>query len=207
MRAAKHVGGEATNLAIHTKKGNTPRGHDHRIQWLELFDTCVSNTGTIETHSMPPFDQLGLSATYDPFDPEAISTIEAKIKGAMIFEDTVVTCRYNTATNLNLLCQAVNAVTGWSLTVEEAMISVRRCVNLLRVFNIRNGIGGELDAPSVRYGSTPIDGPLAGRGIMPHWNKMIQDYYRLMGWDEKGTPLPETLRSLGLEDIIPNLRG
>jgi len=205
MRAAKHIGGEATNMAIHTQKGNTPRGHDHRVVWLELFDTCVSNTGTLETHIMPPYQLLGLSPTYDAFDPEVISTVEAKIKGAMLFEDSLGICRFNTATNLDLLSQAVNAATGWDLNVDEAMTVGRRCANLLRVFNLRNGIGGELDAPSVRYGSTPIDGPAAGRGIMPHWDKMLQNYYQLMGWDDKGKPLPETLRSLGLEDIIPHL--
>ncbi|MEM4194104.1 MAG: aldehyde ferredoxin oxidoreductase N-terminal domain-containing protein, partial [Nitrososphaeria archaeon] len=54
MRAAKKIGGEAENLAIHTLKGNTPRGHDHRNRWTEQFDTCVSNTGTLETWGMSP---------------------------------------------------------------------------------------------------------------------------------------------------------
>lgn len=205
MRAARYIGGEATNLAIHTLKGNTPRSHDHRNVWLELFDTCVSNTGTLESHKNCRYEQLGLPPTYDPFDPETISTMEAKIKGAMMFEDCVGTCRFNTATNLALLTEAVNAATGWELDIEEAMMVGRRGVNLLRVFNLRNGIGGELDAPSVRYGSTPIDGPAAGRGIMPHWDTMVQNYYHLMGWDEKGKPLPETLSRLGLEDIIQDL--
>jgi len=205
MRAARYIGGEATNLAIHTLKGNTPRSHDHRNVWLELFDTCVSNTGTLESHKNCRYEQLGLPPTYDPFDPETISTMEAKIKGAMMFEDCVGACRFNTATNLALLTEAVNAATGWDLDIEEAMMVGRRGVNLLRVFNLRNGIGGELDAPSLRYGSTPIDGPAAGRGIMPHWDTMVQNYYHLMGWDEKGKPLPETLSRLGLEDIIQDL--
>jgi aldehyde:ferredoxin oxidoreductase len=207
MRAAKHVGGEATNMAVHTQKGNTPRSHDHRALWLELFDTCVSSTGTLETQFNCRYEQLGLSATYDTFDPQVISTVEAKIKGAMIFEDCMATCRFNTATNLDLLSQAVNAVTGWDLNIEKAMVVGKRIANLLRVFNLRNGIGGELDAPSVRYGSTPVDGSVAGKGIMSHWDKMLQNYYQLMGWDEKGRPLPETLRSLGLEGIIPHLWG
>jgi len=203
MRAAMHVGGEATNMAIYTQKGNTPRSHDHRAQWLEMFDTCVSNTGTLETHFNCRYEQLGLPAEYDTFDPEVISTVEAKIKGAMMFEDCLVTCRFNTATNLALLCQAVNAATGWELNIQRAMEVGKRGVNLLRVFNLRNGIGSELDAPSMRYGSTPLDGPAAGQSIMPHWDKMLQNYYDLMGWDEKGRPLPETLKSLGLPMSTP----
>jgi aldehyde:ferredoxin oxidoreductase len=77
---------------------------------------------------------------------------------------------------------------------------------MARFFNLSHGIKAELDAPSLRYGSTPLDGLNAGRGILPHWNKMLRAYYRMMGWDEKtGKPLPQTLISLGLEELIPRL--
>jgi aldehyde:ferredoxin oxidoreductase len=89
------------------------------------------------------------------------------------------------------------------MDVKEAMAVGKRAVNLARAFNLRNGIGAELDAPSMKYGSTPLDGPIAGRGIMPHWDNMLRNYYNLMGWDEKGRPLPETFRSLGLDFVIP----
>jgi len=207
MRAARHIGGQAPNLAIHTMKGNTPRSHDHRNAWPELFDTAVSNTGTLEAHSGAPLKLLGLPETYDKFDPVAISTIIAKIKGAMLFEDSLVTCRFNTSTALGLLCQAVNAATGWDMDVPEAMSVGRRAANLARAFNLRHGIvGAELDAPSMRYGSTRHDGIAAGIGIMPHWDKMLHNYYNLMGWDDKiGKPLPETLKNLGLDFVIPQL--
>jgi aldehyde:ferredoxin oxidoreductase len=202
MRAAQKVGKGATDLAVHTMKGNTVRGHDHRVQWLELFDTSVFNLGTLETHKGAPYQRLGLNPAFDTFDPELVSTVEATIKGAMLFEDSMVTCRFNTSCSVDLLCQAVNAATGWSLDFDEAMRVGKRAVNLARVFNLRHGIPPELDRPSPRYGSTPVDGLAAGRGIMPHWDKMLQNYYRLMGWDATGRPRPETLKSLGLEDII-----
>lgn len=206
MRAARHIGGEASTLAIYTLKGNTPRTHDHRAMWLELFDTCVSSTGTLETQSKAPYKLLGLSEAYDTFNHEMVSTVEARIKGAMIFEDSMVTCRFQTATALELLCQAVNAATGWNMDFQEAMVVGRRAVNLARAFNWRQGIGAELDAPSLRYGSTPLDGIAEGRGIMHHWDNMLHNYYNLMGWDEKtGKPRPETLRSLGLDYVIPHL--
>jgi aldehyde:ferredoxin oxidoreductase len=205
MRASKHVGGEAANMAVYTLKGNTPRGHDHRASWLELFDTCVSNTGTLETHGAAPFQLLGLDPKYDRYSPLDISTVEARIKGAMIFEDSVITCRYNTMTDLELLCRAINAVTGWDMDYKEAMILGKRTVNLFRIFNLRNGIGPELDRPSARYGSTPTEGPAAGKSIILHWQEMLQNYYKLMGWDEAGKPLPETLRGLGLEENLATL--
>ena len=206
MRAAQRIGGETPNMAIYTLKGNTPRSHDHRAMWLELFDTCVSNTGTLETHSRAPLKLLGLPETYDAFDPEMISTVEAKIKGAMLFDDSLVACRFQTATALELLCQAINAATGWDMDFQEAMLVGKRAVNLARVFNLRQGISAKLDAPSVRYGSTPHDGIAAGRGISDHWDMMLSNYYQLMGWDEKtGKPLPETLSKLGLDFAITQL--
>jgi aldehyde:ferredoxin oxidoreductase len=206
MRAAQHVGGESTKLAIHTQKGNTPLGHDHRVMWPTLFTLCVSNLGTVETYFRAPFKSLGLPETYDMFDPEAVSTVEAKIKGAMVFEDSLVVCRFQTAHAIDLLRQAVNSATGWDMDFQEAMTVGRRAVNLARAFNLRHGIGAELDAPSVRYGSTPVDGLAAGRSIMPHLDKMLRNYYNQMGWDEvTGKPLPQTLSGLGLDFVIPQL--
>jgi aldehyde:ferredoxin oxidoreductase len=206
MRAAQRIGGQAQELAIHTMKGNTPRGHDHRVVWFEQFDTIVSNTGTIEAQLMAPFKLLGLSPNYDKFDPEAVSSLVARVKGAMLFEDSMVTCRYNSSTAVDLLCQAVNAATGWDLDVTEAMAIGKRAANMARAFNLRHGISAELDAPSPRYGSTLTDGPSTGIGIMPHLDIMLKNYYREMGWDEhSGKPLPETLAALGLDFIIPDL--
>jgi aldehyde:ferredoxin oxidoreductase len=206
MRAARKVGGKAPELAIHTMKGNTPRSHDHRAMWMELFDTCVSNTGTLEAHSAAPMALLGIAQPFDTYDPMVVSTVIAKIKGAMIFEDSMVTCRFNTNTALDLMCQAVNASTGWNIDYKDAMKVGKRAVNLARVFNLRCGISPELDAPSPRYGSTLPDGMAAGKGILPHWEMMRRNYYKNMGWDENtGRPLPETLVELGLEAIIPQL--
>jgi aldehyde:ferredoxin oxidoreductase len=115
----------------------------------------------------------------------------------------VITCRFNTATALDLMCEAVNAATGWSMKVEDAMNSGRRAVNLARIFNLRCGIGAELDRPSTRYGSTPKDGVAEGKSIMTHWDDMLRNYYNLMGWDENtGKPLPETLKKLGLDSMV-----
>jgi aldehyde:ferredoxin oxidoreductase len=172
-----------------------------------MFDTCVSNLGTLETHQSAPLKLLGLPEVNDMFDHMVVSTIEAKIKGAMIFEDSAITCRFNTATALDLMCEAINAATGWSMNMEDAMNVGRRAVNIARVFNLRNGINPELDRPSTRYGSTPEDGVAEGKSIMAHWDEMLRNYYNLMGWDqETGIPLPETLAGLGLDFLIPHLK-
>jgi len=203
-RASQRIGGEASKLAIYTKKGNTPRGHDHRTRWYEMFDTCVSNTGTIEVHLL----DLGMTQFAQPGQPIEISTAIAETKGMMPFEDSLGVCRFNTKMNLELLSQAISAITGWDFTPEEANTAGRRIVNLLRAFNVRHGLTPDLEYPSPRYGSTPVDGPSKGINLMTHWEQMLDNYYKLMGWDKKtGVPLPETLKSLSLDHIIKDLWG
>ena len=48
------TGGDAANCAVYTMKGASPRTHDHRANWPELIDTCLSNTGTIEVTGGAP---------------------------------------------------------------------------------------------------------------------------------------------------------
>jgi aldehyde:ferredoxin oxidoreductase len=201
-RAAQKIGGEAEKCAIYTGKGNSPRGHDHRTAWGELFDTVVSNTGTIETHR----SQMDPKSANQPGNPMETSTAVALTKGIMELDDSLGVCRFNTRLNTVLTAEALNAVTGWNFTPEEGKKVGLRAVNLMKVFNLRAGITRELDIPSTRYGSTHVDGPWKGIGIMPHWEKMLNNYYRLMGWSiETGKPLPETLKNLELEDVIPDI--
>jgi len=213
MRAAQRIGGEAPNFAIHTMKGNTPRGHDHRNNWSMLFDTCVSQMSTDEGFSMQQPADLGLSVSpgmgpRPDTSPEDTLARNTQCKGAGQFEDCLGVCRFTTRTNLKLLAQAVSAATGWDFPIEETMEVGRRVVNLLRVFNIRHGHTAEMDAPSPRYGSTPVDGPAPGKSIMVYWNELRSKYYEQMGWDrETGKPLPDTLRHFGLEHTIPELWG
>jgi aldehyde:ferredoxin oxidoreductase len=202
-RSAEQVGGEAQDCCVYTLKGATPRGHDHRGHWSEFIDTCLSNTGTVETsgHLFTP-PNLGLERVKDRFDPIAMSTMNAKINGGRNVEDSLGICRLCTP-NLALTLECINAATGWEWGVEEAKEMGLRVLNLMRMFNFRHGLTKEMEAPSVRYCSTPVDGPAQGIGIAEHWDAIRDNYYEQMGWDvETGKPVPETLKTLGLEEFV-----
>jgi aldehyde:ferredoxin oxidoreductase len=161
-----------------------------------MFDTCVSNTSTLETivNILPPEPDVR-----GPANPLAVSTAVAQTKGLMQLEDSAVSCRFNTRMNVERISEAIAAATGWNFTAEEGRRVGRRAVNLMRAFNLRTGMRKEHDRPSIRYGSTPIDGPTAGISILPHWESMLRNYYKLLGWDpETGIPLQSTLESLGI---------
>ena len=206
--AAETLGGPAQDCAIYTMKGNSPRGHDHRARWEELLDTCVASAGTLETG--PPVEptELGRPARIDPFDPEEVAKNVGQLLGRRHFEDSLGSCIFTTRTTLANVCLALNAATGWDYTPEEAMRFGRRTAALLRAFNLRCGIGPELEQPSKRYGSVPVNGPAKGQDPMKNWDKMVDIWYDEVGYDRAtGRPKPELLQSLGLEQVSKDLWG
>lgn len=188
-------------MAIVTMKGNIPRSHDHRGRWWEMLDTCVSESATLQNmvflFDLSPY---GLPKAFDPFSWEQVSMAVGKTTGTMTFADSLVVCWFATCGEIPLLCEALNAATGWDFSFDQCLAAGRRGVNLMRVYNLKCGMTPDMEYPSPKYWSTPVDGPNEGKSIKPYWDRMIDNYYRLMGWDRKtGWPLPETLADLGLE--------
>lgn len=209
MRASQKVGGEAADWAIYAAKGAAPRSHDHRgsTRWYELFDTCLTNTSTIESTWGGIHPKLvDLEEPTDHFSHELVSSFNAKYNGIRLFDDCVGTCRF-AAPHPKLVLECFNAVTGWNWSLQDAFTLGRRIVNLLRIFNLKHGLKIEDERPSKRYGSIPVDGPAQGKNIMEKWSWMVENYYRLMGWNpQTGWPLPETLEKLGVPELIKDLK-
>ena len=124
------------------------------------------------------------------------------LNGGRNVEDSLGICRLCTP-NLAMTLECINAVTGWGWTVDDAKEMGLRIVNLMRMFNFRHGLTKEIEGPSVRYSSTPVDGPAAGHGIREHWDAIRDNYYQHMGWDvATGMPTPETLKKYGLDFVL-----
>ncbi|MFC1951046.1 aldehyde ferredoxin oxidoreductase family protein [Chloroflexota bacterium] len=207
MRAAQSIGGDAVNMGVYTRKGSVPRGHDHRVRWPELFDTVTSSVGTLES---------GGVVIKNPRSPQEVSTAIAKAKAARFFKDSLGICliaNVGTRTmtesddsNLKLMIDLLNGATGWDYSIDDVQRMGLTAANLLRVFNIRQGMTRDLDYPSPRYGSAPAEGSAKGISAIDNWDEMLTNYYRLMGWDEKtGVPLPETLQKLGIGHLAADI--
>lgn len=208
MRAARQIGLEATQFAIHSKGGNTPRTHDHRRGkgWLDMFDTCVSNTGVNEAFPQMEAGLIGLKPVSGSYVHRDIAALVAKGKGHFPLIDSLGICHFPNVAIPELFEKMIKAVTGWDLEWAYLMRVGERAVNLLRAFNLRHGYNPSMDAPSPRYGSALPDGPDEGIDIGPVWGEMLDIYYKEMGWERtSGRPLPETLKKLDLEDLIYDL--
>jgi aldehyde:ferredoxin oxidoreductase len=103
--------------------------------------------------------------------------------------------------DFNQYAKALAMLTGWDVSAEELIQSTDRIFTLTRMFNLREGFTRKDDDLPQREKEPIESGPMAGRYIKDDdLQKMIDDYYRLRGWDEEGVPKKETLKQLGLEE-------
>jgi aldehyde:ferredoxin oxidoreductase len=91
--------------------------------------------------------------------------------------------------------------TGWECTLWELMKVGERRVNMMRQLNARRGFAREQDRLPERLSEALPDGPAKGKHVDNEaFAKMLEQYYGLMGWDEKsGNPTDAKLLELGLE--------
>ncbi|MFS1301918.1 aldehyde ferredoxin oxidoreductase family protein [Streptosporangium longisporum] len=98
------------------------------------------------------------------------------------------------------IARLVAAVTGWRTSDSELFVWGRRRWQLMRVYNLREGLRAADDALPRRFHEEPVD---AGRhqGVLldeDGFAAALRLYYRITGWDDDGVPTPETLRTLDL---------
>jgi aldehyde:ferredoxin oxidoreductase len=92
---------------------------------------------------------------------------------------------------------------------EKAMsTAAERIYAVERAFMVREGMDRKDDIPGGKWGNEPVpDGPHKGDRLDPEkFNKLLDEYYRLRGWDSRGIPTASTLSALGLDDIAEELR-
>ena len=99
----------------------------------------------------------------------------------------------------------VNAVTGWKMTQYEMMRSGQRVVNLMRVFNQREGFTKADDwLPERMFEPFQAEGPSKGKCVSREdLRKCIDLYYDMQGWDENGFVRDGTLYDLDIKWARP----
>jgi len=103
---------------------------------------------------------------------------------------------------LKELWQLVKAATGFDYpTVSDLERVGERISTLARLFNVREGFTRQADTlPARNLSPLVTTGPAAGHVV--ELEPMLDEYYRLMGWDAQGVPTPEVLVELGLAKLI-----
>ena len=103
------------------------------------------------------------------------------------------------AVNLKQITPFLHAATGLEVysSSEEVMKTGERVNNLVRLFNIREGLTRDMDTLPKRFFSEPLkEGPSRGRVV--ELDQLMEEYYMVRGWDEDGVPGEGKLQELGL---------
>lgn len=105
-----------------------------------------------------------------------------------------------------ILAELFETATGIPMNVQKLRHACERIINIERMFNVREGLTKEDDTLPRRFFDAVPSGPAKGHKIPEEeFNKLLQEYYELHGWDSNGIPKKETLINLGLGDIIKKL--
>lgn len=102
----------------------------------------------------------------------------------------------------------LNAATGWAYDMKRFMETGERIWNLIRAFNVREGIRKEDDTLPPRIFEEPLPSGMAKGKFLPRedFEKMRREYYKLRGWNpQTGIPTYEKLKKLMLEDVAKQL--
>jgi aldehyde:ferredoxin oxidoreductase len=214
--AAKKMGAEAEACAIHVG-GQEPGMHSPLL--LPGRATGYLCDPTPGRHTATPMARIDVSpadvAPYPEMQFRDLEQYDYKSKGA---PSATVSC-YSQVGNCAGVCNFAlvffgnypfidffNAVTGWGMSMEEAMETGARVQTLRQCFNLREGLGSsEIKLHTRMKGSPPMDsGPVAGVTIDEQ--SLAREYRKAMGWDpESGRPMDDTLRRLGLEGLVKRL--
>jgi aldehyde:ferredoxin oxidoreductase len=107
------------------------------------------------------------------------------------------------------LAALYSIATGWETSIEDLGKLAMKQLNLEKAFNLRfTDFDRKDDMPTPRDLNEPIPtGDLAGFKIEEDkWDKMLDDYYDLHGWDRKTSyPKRKTLVDLGLDYVADDL--
>jgi aldehyde:ferredoxin oxidoreductase len=117
-----------------------------------------------------------------------------------IFDDCSVVCLF-LEHSLDRQAELMKAVTGWETGAVELIRVAERVMTVARLFNIKEGFSASDDVLPERFFQPKTDGVLARKPPFDRadMEKAKSYYYRLMGWDEKGVPLPEKVEELYIE--------
>ena len=131
--------------------------------------------------------------------------IEGKAELAMELQnlnaaiDSVGACMFATVVvQHEPFVKLLSAATGLNFTMDDYVKAGERVWNVERLFNTKAGFSRKDDSLPPRILKEPLsDGPAKGETV--DLEKMLNEYYKLRGWDNNGIPTEEKLKELGIK--------
>jgi aldehyde:ferredoxin oxidoreductase len=192
---------------------------DERLPKSFALGMATSTRGACHMRSRPSIDAVGLPEAvlkriYGGRVGESLSSYAGKARMVWWHElmnavcDSLGFCRFQSifssphGLGYSHFSRLIALAAGLSLTPADIRKAGERIYTLERLMITGEGISRRKDTLPERYFEEPIpEGPSEGEVVSRgDFNKMLDEYYALHGWDEQGIPEKTTLRRLGLPD-------
>ncbi|MBI5966399.1 MAG: aldehyde ferredoxin oxidoreductase C-terminal domain-containing protein [Deltaproteobacteria bacterium] len=198
-RAAQGIGKGSADFAMHVKglelAAYGPRGAKGMgIEYATSPRGGCHERGLISRETFgapPPIDPLSIKG-------KGIAAKEAQDETAVL--DSLGICVFpphNDGMDMAETAGLFSRVIGEVFGPEDLLKAGERIWNLERLFNLREGFGRRDDTLPPRLLHEPMpEGP--AKGHIVELDQLLEDYYKVRAWDERGVPTPEKLDELGL---------
>ena len=171
--------------AVHVK-GLEPAGYDPRVLKGMGLAFAVNPRGAC--HLRTTFYKPELAGIIDKDQIEGKAELFIDYEDRMTLFDTFVLCRFfRDLLPWDGLQILVSATTGLDLDKAGLQAIAANITDTVRRFNLREGVTAADDTLPKKFFSKKL--PPTQSEITPEQlERMVQDYYRLRGWDEDGVP-------------------
>jgi aldehyde:ferredoxin oxidoreductase len=200
-RLAESLSPEATKVVYAVKRLELPAHSARALKGMSIGYATATRGGS--HHDARPTPQYAQG--FDRRSTKDKPQFAVRSQHFTAVGDSLVMCRFTGERGFGLFlgepyAEMVSAVTGWDVTGDELERAGERIVNLERLFNVREGVRRADDVLPWRVMHEPIpSGPSAGMFCPPdELAAMLDEYYRLRGWDADGVPTHERLAALGV---------
>jgi aldehyde:ferredoxin oxidoreductase len=204
--AAQKIDKGAEKLAQHIK-GLEVTGYDLRCLKTAALGFAVSFRGADHNrHGAYVFDVKGKVDRLKAERGRGKMVRDMEDTYALI--DSLIICKFSRGTyykELEDMAKLYNLVTGIDMSAEELKRSGERINTIGRLINIREGFGRKDDTLpwKVMHMPIPDEGPVKGAFVsQEELDLLLDDYYQSRGWNVDGVPTVETLKGLGMDDLL-----
>jgi len=191
-------------IAVTTRKQEFP-GYDPRgSQGMGLL-YATSNKGASHMEGDVAYEEVfGVPVKENPLTTDGKAELVKRFEDSFALIDSSGLCvflaiRYVFSKERMVLpirlSEMMNLATGAGYTPEEALLAAERVYNLERLFILKAGSTEDTLPQRMLHEPLP-DGPAKGKVV--ELDKMLPEFYKLRGWNEKGVPTQEKLKELGL---------
>jgi Aldehyde:ferredoxin oxidoreductase len=211
--AAEIIGQGSSSIAVEVKNLDLP-AHDPRAVYGLAVNYATSPRGACHERGNPQASALGLfypdcemDCPPERFDENSAGYCAYIYQNTSMLYNNLTMCKFmvnNGGLTITEIGKELKLTTGIDYTNMELLKTSERGIALQRLINVRDGLSRKDDTLPPKMLQAAIIGGRAGKSPIG-FNNMLDDYYKLRGWDENGIPTAKILEELDLQDYIPLL--